>query len=150
MPVSAVLTFQSGETPGHDAPRSVDPGGKYTFGDNFPKMIDQLDESARQLGVPEPSSFIWYNPLLSEGELNKLTSEEFKTLEAKCNATAFWAPMEKGIATFKALVDKYPLYSYLNEEDGTRYFIAFEVACYHAVLVEAAENGETGFHLEIY
>ena len=152
MSVVAVLYFRSGVVHDGSAPRPVDPKGRFVFGRSFPKMIDTLDESARELGVPEPSQFVWDNPPYEQGELDKLSEEEFQELQQKSDAMAKWIPIQQGIKTFGALASRHMLEKLSPDESEPtepEYYVAFEVACYHAALEEAAKRGEQGFHIQI-
>jgi len=113
-------------------------------------MIDELDGTATKLSVSVPSGFVWHNPMDDEGELDKISSDEFAALELKHNATRFWIPLEAGINTFSTLSSRYSLrgdYGDLSERED---FIAFEVACFRDALVEAVSEGEEAFHIQCY
>jgi len=153
MSVEAELYFKSGKCEDRSAPRAVDPEGRFVFGRNLPKMIDILDESARELGIIEPSHFVWHNPLYDEGELDKLSEEEFQALERKCEAMAKWIPINQGIQTFKALASRHKWKKLSTEESEPterEYCVAFEVTCFYEALKEASQRGEQGFHIQIY
>ena len=152
MSVVAVLHFSSGMDHDGSAPRTVDPEGRFEFGRNFPKMIDALDESARGLGITEPSQFVWENPFYEEEGLDELSEEGFEELQQRCDAMAKWIPIQEGIKTFEALASCHKLKKlspHQSEPTEPEYYIAFEVACYKAALEEAAMQGEQGFHIQI-
>jgi len=152
MSVAAELCFDSGKVHERSAPQAVDPEGRFVFGHNLPRMIDALDESARVLGVTEPSQFVWHNPLYDEGGLDKLSEKEFQELEEKCNAMAKWISIEQGIQTFHALAMNHKLQKMAPDESeptDQAYYLAFEVACYLEALKEASSSGEKRFHIQI-
>src|SRR5262245_30737282 len=150
MSITAVLYFKSGRFHDGSAPSSVDPEGRFLFCRNFPKMVDILDESARTLGVTQPSQFIWDNPLYSEGELDKLSEAEIQELKRRYDAMAKWIPIGQGIETFGALTLRHELSPEEGKPSEREYYIAFEVACFHAALREAAISGEQAFHIQCY
>jgi hypothetical protein len=151
MSVAATLYFKSGTFHDGSAPSKVDPEGRFVFGRNLPKMLDHLDDSARDLGVAEVSQFVWQNPLYDEGGLDELSEEEFQQLQQKCDATAKWIPIERGLQTFNALASRHKLNRLRAEETEPtqpEYFVAFEIACFQAALEEAASRGERAFHIQ--
>ena len=77
MSYEATIYFKNSGARGHAAPQSVDPKGEFVFGGNFPRLIESMDQSARELGVAEPSQFVWSNQLDDEGELDQLGAEQF-------------------------------------------------------------------------
>jgi len=150
MSYAAALYFKSRRSHSNAAPGSVYPKGKFTFGQNFPRMIDLLDQSARELGVPEPSRFIWHDPLDDEGELDKLSSEEFEVIRRKHNGTMFWIPIEIGIKTFASLALRHKLSLRGGNLTEQEYYIAFEIACFQNALQDAVAEGEEAFHIQCF
>ncbi|MEM7626706.1 MAG: hypothetical protein AAF333_14015 [Planctomycetota bacterium] len=128
----------------------MDPEAEYVFGRNLPRMLDLLDESARSLGVTEPSRFIWHNPMDDEGKLDQISEAEFEALERKHEATKFWVPLDEGIQTFRSLGSRHELSPEFGTPNDQEYYIAFEVACFREALLEADAAGETGFHIQCY
>jgi hypothetical protein len=146
----ATLHFKSGRVHGQQAPRSVDPEGAFTFGRAFPHLIEQMDRSARELGVAEPSRFVWHDPMHDEGGLDKLSAEAFEALQRKHDATKFWVPLDEGIRTFAALAGRHELRPEYGTLTDLEHALAFEGVCFHAALREAAETGEEAFHIQCY
>ncbi len=146
----ATLYFKSGRVRHHDAPPSVDPDGRFNFGENFPRFVNLLDQTARQLHVTEPSQFIWSNPLSDEGELAALTNDQFNALKNKHDATMIWIPIEDGILTFQALSSRFELHAECYEDADDEYYISFEVACFRDALLDAQREGEKAFHIQCY
>ncbi len=150
MSCEATLYFKSGRVCDKAAPHSVDPDGKFVFGRNFPRLVDLMDQSARELGVVEPSQFVWHNPLFDEGELDKISNEQLEAIKKKHEATMLWIPLAVGINTFEALASRD---KFLPEHDtliAPAYYLSFEVTCYRVALEEAAKEGEEAFHIQCY
>ena len=148
MSYEALIFFKSGRCYGERAPRAADPAGRSTFGRNFPRLLDVMDRSARELGVKEPSRFIWHDPMMDEGELDKLSAEEFAALNKRHHATIFWVPLRTGIQTFEALARRHELDPESGPPTEAERYLAFEVACFAAALKEAVADGEYGFNIQ--
>jgi len=150
MSCEALIYFKSGRVRGSQAPCSVDPVGAFRFGHAFPRLIGQMDRSARELGVAEPSRFVWHDPIDDEGELDKVSAGEFEALRRKHEATKFWVPLDEGIRTFAALAGRHELRPEFGTPTDLEHALAFEVACFHAALRDAAAEGEDAFHVQCY
>ena len=150
MSMYAMLTFRKGGTRNTDAPAEMDPEGNQVFGNNLPKAWDELGKAAEELGVRTPESFLWEDPAEVEDILDELPESAAAPLRKRMASQAEWHPLSDGLATFRALLERYADHPKAGKRAKAAKSVAWDLLAFVRVLEHAKAKGERQFRVEIY
>jgi hypothetical protein len=145
MSSSSQIKFKSG--------RKADTTGefsKFSYGMIFPMVQHLYDATAKQLGVPSPSSFVFAN---QKKYADLFDSKLPLKVRKQMAAQTIWHDATEGIKTFSSLLAYYrsksapEMEEYLKDESVTADPFVFELELFLSILQEAADQKDS-FRIE--
>ena len=150
MSTYAMLTFRKGGTRSTDAPAEMDPEGTFVFGNYLPKALDELGKVADELGVRKPASFMWDDPAEVDDVIHELPKPLAAQVRKRMAAQPDWHRLSDGLATFRALLERYAARPKAGKGAKRARFIAWDLLAFVRVLERAKADGERQFRIEVY